>query len=167
MHAAMKPSALTLGEKLAAAAGALLLVDMVVLDWYRSEAVGNAPATEGDQASFGANAFQAFEFVDLLLLVLAIAAIAIAVVRVLGSASEGGSGQTLLGTGLVAFLLILFRFIVPPGDTSQAQFEVTVSPELGVYVGLGLAFLVALGGYLALRQQASESAALTRAADAL
>lgn len=132
------------GEKLAGVSGLLLLASMFV-HWYGIKGF-----------SGGADAWQAFHFVDVVLLVVAMSALGLALLG--ASQSELGlpvaSSAIVTSLGVLAIVLVLIRLIDPP-EVGVAAFEpnVEVSRKIGVWLGLITSIGVAVGGYLAMQEE--------------
>src|SRR3712207_252304 len=116
----MDTSRLRPGELLAAAGGVLLLVALV-LDWY---------AVEGGGRSL--NGWQAFGVIDVVLALLALGGLALAALNLLARGVILPVAAEVLVTafGLLALLLVLYRLVNQPGANSA------VGVEPGAYVGL-------------------------------
>lgn len=107
--------------------GALLLLVSLFLDWYEP----------------GFTAWTVFEALDLVLAALALACLLGAAAR-LGLALPGGRGLSsrLAALGVLALVLVLSQLINhPPAAVGE-------DPEVGLWLGLGGAALLALGGLL-------------------
>jgi len=144
------------GEKIAGAAGVLLLVIMIVFDWFHA-------TIEGFGGSEGANAWQVFSVIDLVLFVTAVAAIALAVV---------GATQTqvnvpvalsaiVTGLGVLATLLVIYRIIDPPGPSVEGfeleDLGVSIGRSIGVWLGLIASAAIAYGGWRAMQEDGSSA----------
>lgn len=133
------------GQRIAAIAGALLLIDLW-MSWYSID-IGNIPgATQALVDASGidtsATAWQAFSYTDLLLAITAVIAVASAVVPASGAKLQLPVSLSTLTTGLggVMTLLVLYRIINQPGQNDR------ISVEWGAYLGLLLVAAVAYGG---------------------
>jgi hypothetical protein len=139
----MDLSRLNMGEKLAGVSGLLLFAFMSV-DWF------------GVKGYFGgADAWQAFGFIDIVLLVVALAAVGLALFA--PSQSDLGlpvaAGAIVTSLGVLAVALVLIRLIDPP-DIGVAAFvpHTEVTRKIGVWLGLITSIGVAVGGYLAMQE---------------
>lgn len=92
------------------------------------------------------NAWQSFDFIDLVLLLAVIVSVGLAVMTLAGaSASLPVAGSALTcGIGAFAFLLVLYRVIDPPSSASR---------EIGVWLGLLATAGIAAGGYLGMQEE--------------
>jgi len=139
---------LTLGEKIAAAAGVALLLIMFIFSWFGI-----------DEA--GANAWESFSFIDLILFVTALAAIALAVLSARPDTVSlpVALSAIVTGLGVLSVLLILFRIISPPdfgvGDVAVPGFEIDldIGPKIGAFLGLIAAAAIAYGGWRSMQEE--------------
>src|SRR5215211_4663891 len=93
-----------------------------------------------------ANAWQSFDFIDIVLLVTIIVAVGLAVMSAMGSSVNLPVAASALtaGLGILATLLILYRIIDPPSDADR---------EFGVFLGLIAAAGIAAGGWLSMQEE--------------
>jgi hypothetical protein len=93
-----------------------------------------------------ANAWQSFDFIDIVLLVTVIVAVGLAVMSAAGSSVNLPVAASALtaGLGILATLLVLYRIIDPPSDATR---------EFGVFLGLIACAGVAAGGWLAMQEE--------------
>jgi hypothetical protein len=93
-----------------------------------------------------ANAWQSFDFIDLVLLLAVIVAVGLAVMSAMGTSVNLPVAASALtaGIGALATLLILYRIIDPPGDADR---------EIGVFLGLIAAAGIAVGGWLSMQEE--------------
>ena len=154
---------LTLGERIAAASGVLLLIVMF-LNWFGiSEGDLQAGDLSGEEArdltelalsqgltedstSLNVNAWESFSFIDIILLLGIIAAVGFAVAK---AASQSPrlpvpSSAIIAGLGILGTLLVLYRIIDPPYSLNR---------EIFVFVGLILAAGIAYGGFRAMQEE--------------
>ena len=140
---------LSRGEQIAGIAGIALILIMFIFDWFSVSAKG------GIGPSFGGNAWEVFDFIDIVLFITAAVAIALAVVS--ASATEVNAPVALsavtAGLGILSVILIIFRIISPPdggfGDL------IDVSTSIGVWLGLISAAAIAYGGWAAMQEEGS------------
>ena len=101
---------------------------------------------EASGADTTANAWQSFDFIDLVLLVTVIVAVGLAVMSAAGTSVNLPVAASALTTGLgiLATLLVLYRIIDPPGDLDR---------EFGVFLGLIACAGIAAGGWLSMQEE--------------
>jgi hypothetical protein len=143
--------------------GGVVLLIVMFLPWY---GVGGPGAESADEAAPGgmaefpdASAWQAFDFIDIVLAAAAIVALAPAIAfLVAGIRLPPVANALVAGLGILATLLVLFRLINPPewfvvagGEVPGLEFE--ASRKLGVFLGLIASAAVAVGGALATREE--------------
>jgi hypothetical protein len=144
-----------LGEWLAAASGALLLLFMF-LDWYAAKATakvslpGGIQSATRSQTACCADAWEAFSVIDIVLLVCVLVAVGTIVLRAAGAYPAGApfsSEALLLGAGAFASVLILYRIVSLPdlNAPTTAVPGVNITVETLRESGLWLGFLAALG----------------------
>jgi hypothetical protein len=111
-----------------------------------AEALGvNAPAVEDADTTI--NAWESFDFTDLLCLLAVVVAVGLALMTLLGtSASLPVAGSALTcGIGALAFLFVLYRTIDPPAEG--------LDREIGLFLGLLATAGIAVGGYLGMQEE--------------
>jgi hypothetical protein len=142
-------SKLSLGEQIAAVSGIALLIVMF-LPWYGVDVNGGI-ANISDSAS----AWEAFDFVDILLFLIAVVAIGVPVGRMTGTLPEDVPGAMLVAAaGALGVLLVLWRIIdLPtPDGGSFGPVSVDFSRKIGVFLGLIATAAVAYGGWRAMEE---------------
>jgi hypothetical protein len=136
-------SKLSLGDQIAAVSGIVLLIALF-LPWY-----GVDVNLGGLSASESANAWEALDFIDILLFLVALVAIGVPVAKAAGSLPPDVPGPMIvLAAGGLAVLLVLFRLIdlpTPDVDGSGIDF----SRKFGIFLGLIAAVGVTYGGWRA------------------
>jgi hypothetical protein len=147
----MDVAALRRGELIAAVSGIALFIIMF-LSWFGGsievEGVGEVDLglaeAVGVDTTF--NAWQAFDFIDIVLLVTVIVAVGLAVLGAAGSSVNLPVAASALtaGFGILSTLLILYRIIDTPFGAGR---------EYGVYLGLIAAAGVAIGGWMAMQEE--------------
>jgi hypothetical protein len=146
------------GEKIAAVAAVLLFISMFFA-WFGFENVANELSdqfgVDVGASSFSFNAWESFDFIDLVLMVTILAAVGTAVIRASDAVVDFPLNPAVAVLGGIATLLVLYRIIDPPGGSDR---------EWGVFLGLILSALVAYGGYKAMQE---EGASFGGAADRL
>ena len=147
----MDAGRLSRGELIAGIAGLALFIFMF-FSWF------GAPGVAGDAldqaADLGivvdlgltANAWQAFDFIDLVLLLTVIVSVgfAIAAAAAKNVNLPVAGGALTAGLGIIATLLVLYRIIDPPFNSGR---------EIGVWLGLIASAGVAFGGWTAMQEQ--------------
>jgi hypothetical protein len=146
--------------RLIATLGGIVLLAVMFLPWFGAGVEGAqvAPGTGGGSEAAEANAWEAFDFIDIVLLAAALIAIAPAVAfLVAGIELPPAANALAAGVGLLATLLVLFRLIsppefvaLPPGVTGL---ELDISRKFGAFLGLIAAAAVTAGGALAAREE--------------
>jgi hypothetical protein len=147
----MDVAALRRGELIAAVSGVALFIIMF-LSWFGGsievEGVGEVDLglaeAVGVDTTF--NAWQAFDFIDIVLLVTVIVAVGLAVMASAGTSPNLPVAASALtaGFGIFSTLLILYRIIDTPFGAGR---------EYGVYLGLIAAAGIAIGGWLAMQEE--------------
>ena len=148
------------GAMIAGISGVLLFIFMF-FGWYgapdvldeaveqaqqAAEALGvDAPAVE--EADTTVNAWESFDFTDLILLLAVLVSVGLAAMTLMGtSASLPVAGSALTcGVGAVAFLFVLYRTIDPPAEGLER--------EIGLWLGLLATAGIAVGGYLGMQEE--------------
>ena len=140
---------LSTGEKIAGIAGVALLLIMFIFDWYSVDAGG-----AGFEISVGGNAWEVFDFIDIVLFVTSLAAIGLAVSAATSSQVNTPVALSAItaGLGILATLLVLYRIIDPPGGDAE-EFGVEISRSIGVFLGLIASAAVAYGGWRAMEEE--------------
>ena len=142
---------LTQGEKIAGASGIALILIMFIFSWYGVEVGGESVPDSG------ANAWEVFSFVDIVLFLTAAAAIGLALI----SASQTDVGlpvaasAVVAGLGILSVVLVVYRIIDTPGDLGAfaEALDVSVSRKIGVWLGLIATIGVAYGGWQAMQEE--------------
>ena len=147
------------GEIVAGVAGIVLIASMALLNWF------DVDVPPGTQPIGGFDAFRAFDVVDILLLLIALTAIALPVSALVATRTDvpiALSAFLTLGA-IVASLVLIYRLIDTPdlsGDRFALDrppfnigFETTVGA--GAFVGLLATVAIAVGGWLAMRDDGS------------
>ncbi len=155
----MDTSNLGRGAMIAGISGALLFIFMF-FSWYgapdevtdvlgqidqAADAIGvDSASSEVDTT---ANAWQAFDFIDLILLLAVIVSVGFAAMTLLESSASlpVAASAITCGIGGFAFLLVLYRVLDPPGDGLER--------EIGLWLGLLATAGVAVGGYLGMQEE--------------
>jgi hypothetical protein len=131
-----------------AAVAAVILLGSMLLDWYKLDLPEQVGGREIDAPTF--NAFEGLERADVALVVAAVLALIFAGVlltRVLVTSPAPGLG--LLGAGVFALAVVIYRGTSRPTRPFFAGGEVDTTLAIGWYISLVAALLLALGGLLA------------------
>ena len=141
---------LSQGEKIAGVSSVLLFIFMF-FDWFSAE------VTFGDRgASEGVTAWDALDWIPIVLVIAIVAALVVVSLRLLESRYEPSFSLNSIVAilGGISFLLILYRIIDPPGATASTPgFSFDVSPEFWIFVSLLAAAGIAYGGYKAMQEE--------------
>lgn len=144
----MELNRLTQGEKIAGVAALLLFISMFFAWFGFDTGLGDLEnqfgleSTGPDSVTF--NAWESFDFIDLVLLITAIAGVGTALARASDLDVDFPLSTVVAVLGGLATLLVLYRILDTPGDADR---------EWGVFVGLILSALVAYGGYRAMQEE--------------
>lgn len=138
----MDVNRLTQGEKIAAGSAIALFIIMF-LKWYGLEGAG-------DLADL--SAWDAFDFIDLLLLLTIIVTVGAALATATGRRVDFPLTTTVAVLGGLSALLVLFRLIFTP-DIDGFGFEVDTTRSYGVFLGLIAAAGIAYGGWRAMEEE--------------
>jgi hypothetical protein len=151
---------LSSGEKIAGVSSIVLFIFMF-FDWFTVEVSGGNGIFSAS-ASAGGSAWDALDWIPIVLVVTIVAGLGIAVLRLMDSPYEPPvSGNAIVAIlGAVSFLLILYRIIDPPGAGSVPGLSVDVSPAFGIFVSLVAAAGIAYGGYKAMQDEGTTFADL-------
>ncbi len=149
----MEADKLNTGEKIAAISAVLLFIFMF-FTWFGVE-VSGAGAFSGSVPGAGGDAWDALEFIPVILVIAIVAAIGVAVLRLTDSAYEPPISMNAVVTvlGGLSVLLILFRIVDPPSFGSFGGVSVDGTVEFGIFLGLLAAAGIAYGGYLAMKEE--------------
>lgn len=144
---------LSSGEKIAGVSSIVLFIFMF-FDWFTVEVSGGNGIFSAS-ASAGGSAWDALDWIPIVLVVTIIAALGIAVLRLVDSSYEPPvSGNAIVAIlGGLSFILILYRIIDPPGAGSVPGLDIDVSPAFGIFVSLIAAAGIAYGGYKAMQDE--------------
>jgi hypothetical protein len=139
------------GEMIAGISGFALFVFMF-FNWFGVTTPGQIEGVPiVVQAEGSVSAWEAFDFIDLVLLLAVIAAVGLLVL----SASQASvnlpvaASAVTAGLGILATLLVLYRVIDPPDIVEGLD----VSRKIGVYLGLIASAGIAVGGWMAMQEE--------------
>jgi hypothetical protein len=166
------------GATIAGVAGAILLIVMF-LGWFQLTGLsadsgvdipGGSVDLSGDELDAlaeqsgqdtTASAWQAFEFIDIVLALAAAAALAYAVASAVGPANRIVA-MVAGALGLLAAILVLFRLISPPdlleafggsGNVFGIEVDTDIGRELWAFVGFIAAAGIAYGGWRGMQEE--------------
>jgi hypothetical protein len=148
----MELSRLRRGDLIAGLGGVALLAVMF-LDWYSAGGRASFQGRDID-ISLGFNAWQAFSVTDLILALTALSGIAVAVLTASRRSPAMPVAASVITTtlGALATLLVFYRILNQPGPNEF------VEVKLGALLGFLAVLAVAVGGYLAMRDEEGEDA---------
>src|SRR6476619_4583385 len=143
---------LSTGEKIASVSAILLFVFMF-FNWFGVEVSGGG--FSGTISGEGGNAWEALDFIPIVLVVTIAAALGVAALRLSDAAYEPPVSANTVVTvlGVISVLLILFRIIDPPSFGSFGGVSVDATLSLGIFLGLIAAGGVAFGGYSTMKEE--------------
>ena len=143
---------LSRGEKISAASAVLLFVSMF-LDWFGAKVAG-VPGFSGSIEGGGYSAWEALDVIPLFLMLAIVLALGVALVRALDADFELAVSLNafVAAAGALAFLLILYRIVDPPGF-GLAGVGVDTTLKLGIFIALIAAAGIAYGGWSAMREE--------------
>jgi hypothetical protein len=147
----MDADRLRTGELIAGVSAVALLIIMF-LPWFGlGGAAGEALEQAQDlglapEVDTSANAWQSFDFIDLVLLVTIVVAagLAIATMAAQTVALPVAASSITAGLGILSTLLVLYRLVDPPFDASR---------KFGAFLGLIAAAGIAYGGWRAMQEE--------------
>jgi hypothetical protein len=141
------------GEKIAGGS-ALLLFIFMFFDWFGVEVTG-VGGFSGSVPGGGGSAWDALDFIPIILLITIVAALVMAGLRLADSTYEPSVPMSTIVTvlGVISVALIVFRIIFPPsfGDFGGVSVDATLS--LGIFLGLIAAGGIAFGGYSTMKEE--------------
>ncbi len=141
------------GEKIAGGSAILLFIFMF-FDWFGVE-VSGVGGFSGSVPGEGGSAWEALDFIPIILLITVVAALVLVGLRLTDSAYEPPVPMSTIVTvlGVISVVLILFRIVFPPsfGDFGGVSVDATLS--LGIFLGLLAAGGIAYGGYSTMKEE--------------
>lgn len=144
------------GERIAGISAILLYVFMS-FDWFAVEGSNkNSHLLNLIQTRRpGQNAWEALDFISIVLLIAILAALAVAALRSMDAMRRPpvpvNAAVAILG--IVSVLLILFRIVVPPDFGSEGIFEFEGTVQFPIFLALSAAAGIAFGGCLAMWEE--------------
>ena len=155
----MDTNRLNQGEMIAAVSAAVLLLIMFAFSWF---GLGGDLADQASDAGFdtGANAWESFSIIDIVLLITILVAVGGAVMTANAQNVDTPVAISAItaALGIISVLLILFRLISPP-DLINSVFDeaegadVDISRKIGAFLGLIAAAGIAYGGWRAMQTE--------------
>jgi hypothetical protein len=144
---------LNTGEKIAGVSAVLLFIFMF-FDWFGVE-VSGAGGVSGSVPGAGGSAWDALEFIPVILMITIVVALINVFLRLSDSAYEPPVSMNVAVAvlGGLSTLLILFRIIDPPSFGSFGGFSVDGTVEFGIFLGLVTAAGIAFGGYRGMQEE--------------
>jgi hypothetical protein len=142
------------GEKVAGISAILLFIFMF-FEWFGVE-VSGVPGFSGSvSSSGGGSAWDALDYIPIVLLLTIVAALVMVGLRLADSAVEPVVPMSAIVAvlGALSVLLILFRIIDPPSFGSYGGVSVDATLSVGIFLGLIAAGGIAYGGYSAMREE--------------
>lgn len=141
------------GEKIAGGSAILLFIFMF-FDWFGVE-VSGVGGFSGSVPGGGGNAWDALEFIPIVLVIAIVAALVMVGLRLADSAYEPSVSMSTIVTvlGVISVLLILFRIIDPPTFASYGGVSVDATLSVGIFLGLISAAGIAYGGYSTMKEE--------------
>jgi len=132
-------SSLPRGAQIAGAAAVVLLIDMF-LSWYGVDLGGALGATaEGLGVDTTASAWQAFDFIDILLFLTVLATLAWVGTLAMGNELAANLKLAAIAGGAGCALLVLYRIVNQPGPNDA------ISVKYGAFIGLVACVGIAYG----------------------
>ncbi|MFI5025979.1 MAG: hypothetical protein ACHQCI_04440 [Solirubrobacterales bacterium] len=144
---------LSTGEKIASVSAILLFVFMF-FNWFGVE-VSGVGGFSGTISGEGGNAWEALDFIPIVLVVTIVAALGVAALRLSDAAYEPPVAANTVVTvlGVISVLLILYRIVDPPTFADFGGVSVDATRNIGIFLGLVSAAGIAYGGYSAMREE--------------
>lgn len=146
---------LNTGEKVAGISAVLLFIVMF-LDWFGVE-VSDSNGFSGTVTGAGGSAWDALDFIPIVLVIAIVAALLNAFLRLNDSDYEPPVSMNVVVTvlGGLSALLVLFRIVFPPSFGDFGGVSVDATLEFGIFLGLIAAAGIAYGGYRAMQEEGS------------
>src|SRR3954469_12460908 len=137
---------LSTGEKIAGGSAIVLLISMWFA-WFGFDNPGAALGIGGVSITF--NAWESFDFIDLILFLTVIVTVGSVVAKASDALIDFPFNPVVTILGGLCVLLVLYRIIDPPGGADR---------EWGVFLGFALSALVTYGGYRGMEEEGSSFA---------
>lgn len=142
------------GEKIAGVSSIVLFIFMF-FDWFTVEVSGGNGIFKASASAGGGNAWDALDWIPIVLVVTILAALFVVFIRLSDSRYEPPVSANVIVAilGGISFLLILYRIVDPPSAGSVPGLSIDVSPAFAIFVSLVAAAGVAYGGYKAMQDE--------------
>ncbi len=141
------------GALIAGISGVLLFIFMF-FSWFGAGTAEVVTPAGGIEIDFGEvpgadttfNAWQSFDFIDLVLLAAVIVSVGLLVMSAMGTSVNlpVAASAITAGIGALATLLVLYRIVDPPGEADR---------EFGVFLGLLASAGITIGGWLSMQEE--------------
>lgn len=134
-------------ERRLAAFAALGLFVTLFLPWYQETVIASG-STALRSATASLTGWGAFSFVEAAILLVVAGVLVLLFMRAEGQAFHvpGGDGGVITAAGVWACVLILWRIFDKQGTTVHGQYTTTSGIEWGIFIALGVAFLLTYAG---------------------
>ena len=150
----MDVTRLSQGEKVAAGSAIILFIVMF-FSWFGAPENDITRALGAAGVDTTANAWQSFDFIDIVLLATIVVAVGAAVLKAAAARVDFPLSTIVTVLGALSTILVLYRIIDPPSEASR---------KFGVFLGVIFAAALTYGGWLAMQ---SEGTSFQDAADRL
>ncbi|MGH2980886.1 MAG: hypothetical protein ACRDKV_02430, partial [Solirubrobacterales bacterium] len=138
----MDVNKLSQGEKIAAGSAIILFIVMF-FSWFGApEEVEALAGAVGVDTS--ANAWQSFDFIDLVLLATVVVAVGAAIAKAADTRVDFPLSTIVTVLGALSTILVLYRILDPPSEASR---------KFGVFLGVIFAAALTYGGWLAMQEE--------------
>ena len=152
----MALDSLSEGERIAAVSATLLFV-LTFFHWFGVKAVNTSNLLFAVAAGGpGKSAWEALDYIPIVLVITVIAALAVAAIRLSNAARRLAIPLNAVVTilGLISVLLILYRIADPPVFYTEPTITIEGAAQFPIYLALFAAAGIACGGCLAMRDEA-------------
>ena len=140
----MDVNRLSQGEKVAAGSAIILFIVMFI-SWFEApggEFVRQVASAVGADTSF--NAWQSFDFIDIVLLITVVVAVGAGVAKAADARVNFPLSTLVTVLGALSTILVLYRIINPPSELDR---------KFGVFLGVIFAAALTYGGWLAMQAE--------------
>jgi hypothetical protein len=142
------------GEKIAGVSAILLFV-LMFFDWFGIQTSGGL-----ELFSVGHSAWEALDYIPVILVIAIVAALGTVGLRLTGTAYQPLANAVVAVLGTVSALLILYRIVNPPnfGSLRHPLGPITIegTAQLPIFLALVAAVGIAFGGGWAMREERKE-----------